>query len=103
MFVFWARLVAPLDGLVDVTDGAESVVNCHEMSGPGLSGGSLVSLVLRTLVCAPEPAQLMEMPLMFTLSLHVMLMFALVATPVAVSLGEVETICGFASVENEKL
>src|ERR1051325_7076900 len=44
MFVFDARSVAPLDGLVDDTVGAESVVNWNEKSGPGLSGGSFVSV-----------------------------------------------------------
>src|ERR1051326_7842427 len=43
MFESVALLVEPLVGVVDTTDGAESVVNCQEMSGPGWSGGSLLS------------------------------------------------------------
>src|ERR1051325_11938451 len=44
MAVFDASGPAPFAGLVDVTLGAESIVNWNEKSGPGLSGGSFVSL-----------------------------------------------------------
>src|SRR5262245_23375531 len=44
MLTLDALLVAPFVGLVDVTDGAASIVKSNEMSGPGWSGGSFVSL-----------------------------------------------------------
>src|SRR6185436_15791412 len=134
MFTFVALFVVPFAGLVAVTDGAESVVNWKEKSGPGLSGGSFVSvsvtsaerivtvhtspsaksvsgsividvpgLPVMTLECEPELAHEMPAAVMVTLSVQLMTMFVFVALPVVESTGDVETICGFASVVNEKL
>src|ERR1051326_7115104 len=134
MFVSCALLVEPFGGVVERTEGAESIVIWEEKSGPGLSGGSLVSssvtladvteivhvspaaksvsglivqvmwsLELSTFVCDPDVVQLMPATVIVTASVHVMLRFVFVALLVLVSIGEVETICGFASVVNEKL